>query len=458
MIISEINMEIKQSANVYSREKYLQRIRPFYNSDIIKVITGIRRCGKTFILRAIINELLASGTDPAQILYLPLDRRGFKNITTPDQLEEKIESMIVREDFNYLFIDEVQNVKGFESVVHAFQEEGYSVFLTGSNSYLLSDEITTKLTGRYLSFEIFTLNFDEYLHMKDFYHQSISADMRSEFDEYILNGGFPKALEIQNLSDRQFYTREIVHEIFEKDVKCRKHVSNIALYERIQSFIISNYAPPFSLGNLVDALKNEGISTKPETIRKYIDYLKQAKIVYECNRFDLKSKKSLRREQKYYLADLSLYFAANVDNRLSYGPSLENLIYIYLRSNNYQVYVGKIGALECDFIVRNQNQNYAYIQVVYSLQAGDEKIRCSFRNVNTGHFDTSATVIPVISFLWIVFGIRKMVCITSMPLIFSLEKSVFRHTHLIKRESNCSKPGGPVCPIINVYRFLRSAC
>ena len=366
-------MENKLFKNVYPREKYLQRIRPFYDSDIIKVITGIRRCGKSFILRAIMNELLLSGTDPSQILYIPLDRRGFRNISTPDQLEEKIESMIKREDFNYLIIDEVQNVKGFESVVHAYQEEGYSVFLTGSNSYLLSDEITTKLTGRYLPFETFPLDFDEYLKMKEFFHRSISENMRIEFEEYILNGGFPKALEFPNLSERQFYTREIIHEIFEKDVKSRKRISNPALYERIQSFLINNYASPFSIGNLIDTLGKEGVKTKPETVRKYIDYLKQAKIIYECNRFDIKSKKSLRREQKYYLADLSLYFATNVDNRLSYGPSLENIVYLYFVSNNYQVSVGKIGCFECDFIVRDQNQKYAYVQVVYSMQAGDEK-------------------------------------------------------------------------------------
>ena len=366
-------MERKLFNHVYPREKYLQRIRPFYNSDIIKVITGIRRCGKSYLMRAIINELILSGIDPAQIIYVPLDRRGFKYISTPEQLEEKIDSMIEREGFNYLIIDEVQNVKGFESVVHAYQEEGYSVFLTGSNSYLLSDEITTKLTGRYLPFETFPLDFDEYLKMKEFFHQSISADMRIEFDEYILNGGFPKSLEFPNVSDRQFYTREIIHEIFEKDVKSRRRISNSALFERIQSFLINNYASPFSLGNLIGTLDKEGIKTKPQTVQKYINYLKQAKIIYECNRFDLKSKRSLRRDQKYYLTDLALYFAANVDNRLSYGPSLENIIYIYLLSSNYQVSIGKIGELECDFIIRNREQQYAYIQVVYSLQAGDEK-------------------------------------------------------------------------------------
>ena len=167
--------------NVYPREKYLNRIRPFYDSDIIKVITGIRRCGKSFILRSIMNELLERGIEEKQIIYIPLDRRGYKNIKTPEELELKIESMLGKEDKYYLFIDEVQNVFGFESVVHAYAKEGYSIFITGSNSYLLSDEISTKLTGRYLNFETFTLDFSEYLDMKSFFKKDINQDLYLEF-------------------------------------------------------------------------------------------------------------------------------------------------------------------------------------------------------------------------------------------------------------------------------------
>ncbi len=359
-------------AKVYPREKYLSKIRPFFDSDIIKVITGIRRCGKSFILKGIINELMSNGVNETDIIYIPLDKRGFKNIKTPEQLEEKIESMIGNEEFKYLFIDEVQNVKGFESVVQAYAEDGFSVFLTGSNSYMLSDEITTKLTGRYLPFEAFPLDFSEYLDMKRFFGKEI-RDMEIEFDEYILNGGFPKALEFDELNARQVYTRGIISEIFEKDVKTRKRISNIAVYERVQSFLLNNYSAPFSIGKLMETLSIEGFSTKPSTVRGYIEDLQKAKIVYECNRFDLKSKKAIKREQKYYLSDLAIYFSMNTDNRLSYGPSLENIVYLFLVSNDYQVSIGKIGKFECDFIVRNHNQNYAYIQVAYTLQGEDAK-------------------------------------------------------------------------------------
>ena len=359
--------------HIYPREKYLQRIRPFYDSDIIKVITGIRRCGKSCILKAIMNELFAKGVEKSRIIYIPLDRRGYKNIKTPDELEAKIESMLGNEDTYYLLIDEVQNVSGFENVIHAYAEEGYSIFLTGSNSYLLSDEISTKLTGRYLNFETFTLDFAEYLAMKRFFHRKIHEDLYAEFEEYLLNGGFPKTLEFEDIQARQTYTGGIISEIFEKDVKARKRISNVPVYERVQSFLLNNYAAPFSLNNLLECLEKEGYKTKAATVRGYIEELKKAKIVYECNRFDLKSKKSLKRDQKYYLADLAIYFAVNTDNRFSFGPSLENMVYLYLASNGYQISIGKIGKLECDFIVRSRSGEYAYIQVAYTLHGEDLK-------------------------------------------------------------------------------------
>jgi predicted AAA+ superfamily ATPase len=378
---------------IYPREKYIGKIRPFFDSDIIKIITGIRRCGKSCIMKGIINELIEKGIDESRIIYIPLDNKGFKYIRTTEQLEEKIDSMISDEEFNYIFVDEIQNVEGFESVIHAYAEEGYSVFLTGSNSYLLSDEISTKLTGRYLNFETFTLDFNEYLQMKDFFNMSIKEDLKEEFNEYVLNGGFPKSLEFPDIDSRQIYARGIIEEIFEKDVKKRKRISNIAVFERVQSFLLNNYSSTFSFSNLTDCLRKEGLSFKDSTVRGYIEDLKKAKIVYECNRYDLKSKKSIKREQKYYLADLAIYFAMNTDNVINFGPSLENIVYHYLVSNGYQVSVGRIGKLECDFIARDKNQNYSYIQVTYTLQAGDtestkqlkEREYRPFRSIKDGY-------------------------------------------------------------------------
>ena len=353
---------------VFVREKYLSKIRPFYESDVIKVITGVRRCGKSFVLKSIINELIESGISNNDIVYIPLDMRGYKSIKASGQLENKIEECMQDANRKFIFIDEVQNVKGFEEVVQSYAEEGHSLFITGSNSYLLSGEISTKLTGRYLNFEVYTLDFREYLAMKEFWGLSIDPNITLEFDSYIINGGFPKGLEFQDEGSREFYTRGVIEEIFKKDVKSRNKITNVALFERVQSHIINNYSAPFSLKSLCETLKAESLSFKPETVRKYIADVENAKLIYECNRFDLKSKRAIAREQKFYLADLSIYFAMNTDNRLSYGPSLENLVYLYMLGKGFRVSVGKIGHFECDFIVRGNRNEYAYVQVAYTLQ------------------------------------------------------------------------------------------
>lgn len=359
---------------IYPREKYLSRIRPFYDSDIVKVITGVRRCGKSCLLRFIMAELKEKGAGD-RIIYLPLDKRGFRTIETPDALEKAIEERALDDGPHYLFIDEVQNVKGFEKIVLEFEEEGYSIFLTGSNSYLLSEEISTKLTGRYLNFETYPLDFLEFEEMKRFFGKNIKGDIYEEFKDFLLFGGFPKSLEFDEPSAKLTYERGVVSEIIQKDVRSRNRISNAALFERVLSYLLNNYASPFSLKSFCLALEKQRLCFKQSTVKNYIDFLTKAKIVYECNRFDLKSKKSLAREQKYYLSDLSFYFSSNVDNRLNYGPSLENVVFLYLLGQGYQVSVGKIGGLEIDFIIRKQDGDYAYLQVAYSLQGSDEEAR-----------------------------------------------------------------------------------
>lgn len=350
---------------IYKREKYLEKVRPFYDSDLIKIITGIRRCGKSCILKLIEDELKQKGVQSDHIIYIQLDKRNFKWIKTPEQLESVIDSYIKDSDFYYLFVDEVQNVKGFESVIQGYQEEeNFSIFLTGSNSYLLSDEISTKLTGRYIKFEVYTLDFQEYEEMKAFYGYSPSPNRMEEFKEFIVNGGFPKSLEFKDQRAKQLYTESIINEIFEKDIKKRNKVRNRPVFERIQNYLIGNYGATFSLKSVYEYFRDiEKINVTKTTIRKYIDILVSAKILYKCERFDQKSKRVLSGECKFYLADLSIFFAMNVDNRINFGASLENIVYLYLLSNDYKVSVGRIGKFECDFITRDLDNQYAYIQV-----------------------------------------------------------------------------------------------
>lgn len=364
---------------LYRRESYLERIRPFYDvTELVKVITGVRRCGKSSLMRLIAQELAERDIPDENIVFINLDRREHRHVTTADALDALIESRCGAAGTKYLFIDEVQNVDGFETVINAWREEGdVSIFVTGSNSYLLSGELMTKLTGRYLQFEVLTLSFPEYLGMKELYGKPISLDLMEEFDAYVLEGGFPFAVRLDALADKRAYAQEVVREIFEKDVSRRARIQNRSTFERVRDYIINNFAATTSVRGIVDYLRNvEGVSVKRETVYRYLRLLEDAKIVYRCPRFDMKSKRSLRREEKYYLADLSFYFALNTDNRINYGPVLENVVYQHARRLGYSVSVGRIGKLECDFIVRDADtMDYAYVQVAYTIADRDTEER-----------------------------------------------------------------------------------
>lgn len=363
---------------LFKREKYLKKIRPFYHDDdIIKVITGVRRCGKSSLMETIADELKQNGVEEENIIYLDLDKRENRKVKSADELEELIESKVKSDKLNYLFIDEVQNVEGFEEVINGFRSDGgFSIFITGSNSYLLSGELVTKLTGRYLEFELFTLSFEEYEQIKQFYGKTIHPNGLVEFNNYILEGGFPRTVLIDDLAAKRTYVTGVVHEIFEKDIKCRVKIKDRTAFEAVRSFVINNFGATSSIKSLTEALEKNGVKTTRATVAKYIEALVDAKILYECNRFDMKSKKSLTGEKKYYLADLSFYFAQNTDNRINFGPVLENIVYIYSRSLDYSVSVGRIGKLECDFILRNIENEYSYVQVAYTiLQSEDTENR-----------------------------------------------------------------------------------
>ena len=348
----------------YKREIYLNKIRGFYNdTDIIKVITGVRRCGKSCLMATIAEELQLKGVSDSQIVYLDLDRRPYRSVKTPESLEKLIDNNTHNSGITYIFIDEIQNVKGFEEVINSFREEGrYSIFITGSNSYLLSGELITKLTGRYLEFEMFPLTFDEYIDMKAFLGKSISQDITEEFDTYLREGGFPKAIQYDSTEDRRTYIKGIVSEIFEKDIKRRVKIRHLSIFQKVQTYLINNFGATTSISNILEALKKDGTIIKRETLYRYIEILKDAKILYECNRFDLKSRASINGEQKYYLSDLGFYFATNTDTRINYGPVLENTIFSYARAHGYSTSIGRVGKLECDFILRRNDSEYSYVQ------------------------------------------------------------------------------------------------
>ena len=355
---------------IYKREEYLKRIRGFYNSDMIKVITGIRRCGKSTFLKSVILELKEKGISEKDIIYLELDKKEYRNIKKPEQLEKEIEKNIKDTDFKYLLIDEIQNVKNYEPIINAYREEGnFSIFITGSNSYLLSGELMTKLTGRYIEIEMMPLNFYEYIDMKKFYEKQINPNIYKEFEEYIKNGGFPGALFYDDYEDKMTYITNVINQIVEKDIKKNNKIRNIEIFELIQKYVINNFGAIISVKKIYEYFKNEQkINIDRRTIKRNIEILEKAKIIYPCELFDIKSKNVLKGEKKYYLADFSIYYALNTDNRINYGPMLENIIYIYLKSKNYKLSVGRIGKLECDFIARKGFDKYFYIQISKTIE------------------------------------------------------------------------------------------
>ena len=300
---------------LFKREFYLKRLRGFYDeTEIIKVITGVRRCGKSSLMEMIQEELLEKGIDAANTIYIHLDKRPYKNVKTAGALEEIIDKKSENlQGIKYLFIDEIQNIKGFEEVINAYREEGdYSIFITGSNSYLLSGDLATKLTGRYIENEMTTLSFDEYLEMKKFYGIDVATNPEDEFDKYILEGGFPFTVRLETFQDKRLYVESVINEIFEKDIKKNKRIRNRLVFETIQNYIINNFGATMSIKKLCEYLNNTTkVKVSRETVYKYLSILENAKIISKCSRFDLKSKKSLNGEEKYYLTDLSFYFARN---------------------------------------------------------------------------------------------------------------------------------------------------
>ena len=373
------------SEKLYPREKYLSKIRGFYHEcEIIKVITGVRRCGKSSIMKMIIRELLEQGISENDILYFNLDKRPYIGLTKPEQLDELIEKNVRQDTVQYLFIDEVQNVKNYETVVNSWREEGnLSIFLTGSNSYLLSGELATKLTGRYLEFNVLPLTLDEYVGIKEYFNKDIPTDSQELLNTYIHEGGFPYTVRLDTLADKRTYVQGLIEEIYKKDIQKRIKIRNRTVFDAVMKYLISNFGATTSVQNIVDDLAKNGIKTKIDTVNRYIEALVSAKIIMPCERFDMKSRKSLKGEKKYYLSDFSFYYAMNADNRINYGPALENIVFNYATSKDYKASVGRIGRLECDFILRDKSLSYSYVQVAYTILASKETEDREYRSLES---------------------------------------------------------------------------
>lgn len=346
------------------REIYLNRIRPFYNDDLIKVITGVRRSGKSFLMNQIVDELLESNVKKEQIIFIDLDSKEYKGFKTGKQLEKEIDRLYTnKEEKTYLFIDEIQNIKDFEEIINAYRTSfNMSIFVTGSNSYLLSGELITKLTGRYIEFPILPFTYTEAI----LYLEQLKSPTEFNIQNYIVYGGLPKRFEYKEEEQIFKYVESVTNQIIDKDILKRAKIRNRSLLKRLVDYVCVNPSTTFSSASIVKYLKSESVNTKIHTINRYLDFIVNSKIANRCYRYDIKGKRVLKTEEKYYLSDLAFRTIKSNTNNISYSNTLENIVYNELISRGYRVYIGKLYNKEIDFIVMKEN-NIAYIQVSYLI-------------------------------------------------------------------------------------------
>lgn len=355
------------------REKYLSRIRPFYrDSDIIKVLTGVRGSGKSTIMRQIMAEIGSDVADDRALVYIDLDSRKNQKITTIDLLEGLIDSEFGdRSGERYLFIDGIQNVRDFEPLINAYRNDGVSVFITGSNSYLFSGELVTKLTGRYVEFRIFTFSLNE---VRSFYQENaMDFNPTDAFRDYILTGGYPKSFAYADPEDKARYVRSVVSETIKRDILGSGRVRDRVLLDRVLNHVLFIPGTGISSTSVADHLRSEHIMTTPNTVNRYLDLIFASMLADRCMRYDIITGKVLKTHYKSYVADISLH-TSHLGNR--YDPMtdliIKNVVFNELLSRGYDVRAGKFRDTEVDFVVSN-GRDSAYIQVTKLISSSEDE-------------------------------------------------------------------------------------
>ncbi|MEE3488401.1 MAG: ATP-binding protein [Bulleidia sp.] len=352
------------------REKYLSRIRPFYyENEIIKVLVGVRRCGKSEILSQIRDELIKNGVDEESIVFINFDKRPYKSVHTARQLEKLLDEKVIPEQQMYIFLDEIQNVENFEPVVEAFRlEENCSIFITGSNSCLLSGELATKLTGRYVEFLIQPFSFQEVVD-----YGGNREETSVSFNKYLQYGGYPYIQHLDAAPAMQ-YIHSVIDEIFKTDLQKRLKIRNRSLFERILRFVCTNSGWTVSTESVIRYLKSEHIRTTVKTVSKYLAGIESAKIITKCPRYDIRGKKNLQYYEKVYIVDPAFRTYFMFGSPVDYSSLLETIVFNELLSRGYEVKIGKLKKGEVDFVVSNGN-TLAYVQVTYLMADPSTKKR-----------------------------------------------------------------------------------
>lgn len=350
------------------RPLYLDKIMPFVDTPFVKILTGVRRCGKSTILKMIIKKLREEKhVDDEQILSYRFDSMEYEDMTTKE-LYLEIKSKILQSKKTYLFLDEIQEIEGWEKVVNTLASDfDVDIYITGSNSRMMSSEISTYLTGRYITFHIYTLSFEEYLMFKKSY--TTLKDLKQEFSQYVRLGGFP-ATHLQDYSQDEVYTivKDIYNSTIFSDIVRRNQVKKIDQLERVVKYTFNNIGNTFSAKSISNYFKSEQRKIDNETVYSYLEKLQKAYILHKCSRYDLQGKNILKTQEKFYLSDVSLRYSALGYAVDSIASSLENIVYLELKRRGYDVYIGKIKDKEIDFVATKQNEKI-YVQVTQEIKS-----------------------------------------------------------------------------------------
>ena len=333
----------------------------FTDTPFVKILTGVRRCGKSTILKMIMEKLRQRGVPEERIVSFRFDSMEYEDMTAK-QMYTELKSRICPNGRTYFFLDEMQEIKGWEKVVNSLQSDfDVDLYVTGSNSRMMSSEISTYLTGRYLAFRIYTLSFGEYLTFKSQY--AAVGDPRQELANYIRLGGFP-ATHLQSYTQDEVYTivRDIYNSTVFSDIVRRNQVRKIDQLERVVKYTFNNVGNTFSAKSISDYLKAEHRSLDNETVYSYLEKLEKAYLLHRCSRYDLQGKELLKTQEKFYLADTSLRYCVLGYNADTVAASLENVVYLELCRRGYTVNIGKTGDGEIDFVATRQNEKL-YVQV-----------------------------------------------------------------------------------------------
>ena len=350
------------------RPLYLDKIMPFVDTPFVKILTGVRRCGKSTILKMIIKKLREEKhVDDEQILSYRFDSMEYEDMTTKE-LYLELKSKIIQSKKTYLFLDEIQEIEGWEKVVNTLASDfDVDIYITGSNSRMMSSEISTYLTGRYITFHIYTLSFEEYLMFKKSY--TTLKDLKQEFSQYVRLGGFP-ATHLQDYSQAEVYTivKDIYNSTIFSDIVRRNQVKKIDQLERVVKYTFNNIGNTFSAKSISNYFKSEQRKIDNETVYSYLEKLQKAYILHKCSRYDLQGKDILKTQEKFYLADVSLRYSVLGYTVDSVAASLENIVYLELKRRGYDVYIGKIKDKEIDFVATKQNEKI-YVQVTQEIKS-----------------------------------------------------------------------------------------